>query len=101
MTSFENVYYEATEGYAGIGDTEHGVAVTVRRWSSDYARLSREDVVLHAVAIVDGECVVDSRKFLPPGQELSWYQRRGMEQYDKTLQSHPYFSQQKLQALSA
>lgn len=101
MTSFENVYYEATEGYAGIGDTEHGVAVTVRRWFCDYARLSREDVVLHAVAIVDGECVVDYRKFLPTGKELSWYQRCGMERFDQMLIGHPFFSQQKLQALSA
>lgn len=101
MTSFENVYYEETEGYKGIGVTEHGVAVTIRRWSSDYARLSREDVVMHAVAIVDGECVVDSRKFLPTGQDISWYLLRGIEKYDELSASHPYFSQQKLQALSA
>lgn len=101
MTSFENVYYEETEGYKGIGVTEHAVVVAIRRWYCDFSPLQREDAILHTLVIVDYEVAVNSRKFLRSGEELSWYQRQGIAKYDQLIADHPVYGQPKKQSLSA
>ena len=95
LTSFENTYYETTEQtykYGNLDHTKHRITVAVRRWFCDYSKMAKEDAILQTFVVDNGEVVTDTLQFLPIEQDISWYQRKGMQAFDAAINCHSYFA---------